>query len=137
MQCSLSFGFDTTNPNVAIGWQRLKLTRRGGARVAKPEWGAKRACHSCGARFYDLSRDTIVCPVCNTVYDPERQQRTRRGGSVVKEQPVAVSRVADDALKKTKAEPETVDGNDATDTKDDQGRRPRPDRGHVRSRRGR
>ena len=86
--------------------------------MAKPEWGAKRACHSCGARFYDLSRDTIVCPVCNTVYDPERQQRTRRGGSVVKEQPVAVSRVADDALKKTKAEPETVDGNDATDTKD-------------------
>lgn len=99
--------------------------------MAKPEWGAKRACHSCGARFYDLSRDTIVCPVCNTVYDPERQQRTRRGGSVVKEQPVAVSRVADDALKKTKAEPETVDGNDATDTKDTKDTEEKADEGDM------
>ena len=27
--------------------------------VAKPEWGAKRICHNCGARYYDLQRDSI------------------------------------------------------------------------------
>ncbi|HVG81046.1 MAG TPA: FYDLN acid domain-containing protein, partial [Methylomirabilota bacterium] len=25
--------------------------------MAKPEWGTKRICHSCGTRFYDLLRD--------------------------------------------------------------------------------
>src|SRR5262249_34701956 len=34
----------------------------------KPARGTKRVCQSCGARFYDLSRTPIVCPVCQTVY---------------------------------------------------------------------
>jgi uncharacterized protein (TIGR02300 family) len=37
--------------------------------VAKPELGTKRICASCGAKFYDLSRDPIVCPKCGTVYE--------------------------------------------------------------------
>ncbi|MCW5700414.1 MAG: FYDLN acid domain-containing protein [Rhodospirillales bacterium] len=48
--------------------------------MAKPEWGTKRTCHNCGARFYDLRREQIVCPTCNTVHDTERQPRTRRSG---------------------------------------------------------
>jgi uncharacterized protein (TIGR02300 family) len=117
---SLFFAFDTTNPNMAIGGQWSKLTRHGGTRVAKTEWGAKRTCHSCGARFYDLRRETIVCPVCDTVYDPERQPRTRRGGGVIKDDVVAVSRVDDDALKKKKLEAESVDddNDDESDTED-------------------
>jgi len=72
--------------------------------VAKPEWGAKRTCHNCGARFYDLCREPIVCPVCSTVYDVERQPRVRRGGGVVKDEAVSrpkVSKtlVAEEALK--------------------------------------
>jgi uncharacterized protein (TIGR02300 family) len=35
--------------------------------VAKPELGTKRLCGSCGAKFYDLNKDPIVCPKCNTV----------------------------------------------------------------------
>jgi uncharacterized protein (TIGR02300 family) len=35
--------------------------------VAKPELGTKRLCGSCGAKFYDLSKDPIVCPKCATV----------------------------------------------------------------------
>jgi uncharacterized protein (TIGR02300 family) len=35
--------------------------------VAKPELGTKRLCGSCGAKFYDLSKDPIVCPKCQTV----------------------------------------------------------------------
>jgi hypothetical protein len=36
----------------------------------KLERGAKRTCQNpdCGARFYDLNRDPITCPICNTVY---------------------------------------------------------------------
>src|SRR5271165_2769845 len=34
----------------------------------KAERGTKRACQSCGSKFYDLNRDPIVCPICQTVY---------------------------------------------------------------------
>ncbi len=56
--------------------------------MAKPEWGMKRTCFGCGARFYDLHRSPIVCPVCDAVYDPERQPRIRRGGTVIRDEPV-------------------------------------------------
>lgn len=56
--------------------------------MAKPEWGLKRTCFSCSARFYDLHRSPIVCPVCNAVYDPERQPRIKRGGTVARDEPV-------------------------------------------------
>jgi uncharacterized protein (TIGR02300 family) len=37
--------------------------------VAKPELGTKRLCASCGAKFYDLAKDPIVCPKCGTVFE--------------------------------------------------------------------
>lgn len=46
--------------------------------MAKPEWGAKRVCQSCGARFYDMQKEPPVCPVCGTVFDPEVINRARR-----------------------------------------------------------
>jgi uncharacterized protein (TIGR02300 family) len=36
--------------------------------VAKAELGTKRLCANCGAKFYDLNKDPIHCPKCNTVY---------------------------------------------------------------------
>ncbi len=37
----------------------------------KAERGTKRTCQSasCGARFYDLNRDPIACPICGTIYE--------------------------------------------------------------------
>jgi uncharacterized protein (TIGR02300 family) len=46
--------------------------------VAKPEWGLKRQCHSCGLRFYDLQRDPIVCPHCGAAFDALALLRPRR-----------------------------------------------------------
>jgi len=46
--------------------------------LAKPEWGSKRICPSCGARYYDLMHDPIVCPKCSTPFDPEALLRARR-----------------------------------------------------------
>ena len=37
--------------------------------MAKPELGTKRLCASCGAKFYDLSKDPITCPKCGTVFE--------------------------------------------------------------------
>jgi uncharacterized protein (TIGR02300 family) len=36
--------------------------------VAKPELGGKHQCQNCGAKFFDLNRDPIVCPKCGTVF---------------------------------------------------------------------
>ncbi len=36
--------------------------------MAKPDLGTKRLCGSCGAKFYDLSKNPIVCPKCETVF---------------------------------------------------------------------
>ena len=30
--------------------------------------GSKRTCQSCSSRFYDLNRDPILCPVCQTPF---------------------------------------------------------------------
>ena len=39
----------------------------------KAERGTKRTCQNpeCGSRFYDLNRDPIACPVCQTAYQLE------------------------------------------------------------------
>ncbi|MFM8799114.1 MAG: TIGR02300 family protein [Tagaea sp.] len=47
--------------------------------MAKAEWGLKRTCQSCGARFYDLQRSPISCPKCGAEYDPEALLKSRRG----------------------------------------------------------
>ena len=64
--------------------------------MAKPEWGTKRSCHSCGARFYDLRREPIVCPICGAIHDPERQPRPRRPGPALKEEPVLAGALVDE-----------------------------------------
>ena len=50
--------------------------------MAKPELGTKRHCGGCGAKFYDLSKDPIVCPKCQTVFvvAPLCAARPRRRG---------------------------------------------------------
>lgn len=49
--------------------------------MAKPEWGLKRVCLSCGAKFYDMQRNPIVCPSCEVVFDPEAAVKLKRGRS--------------------------------------------------------
>src|ERR1700680_4362965 len=58
--------FDLDRLRPAVQW-RHPLSG-GLTAVAKPELGTKRVCASCGAKFYDLARDPIVCPKCGTVY---------------------------------------------------------------------
>lgn len=59
--------------------------------------GTKRTCQSgsCGARFYDLGRDPIVCPICGTTYaiarGPEPAREERRTARKVEPAPVISS----------------------------------------------
>ncbi len=50
----------------------------GGLAVAKPEWGLKRVCQSCSAKFYDMQRNPIVCPKCGATFDPDALLKSRR-----------------------------------------------------------
>ena len=48
----------------------------------KAERGTKRVCQSCGAKFYDLLRDPIICPMCQSVYqDGGASARLAAGGN--------------------------------------------------------
>jgi uncharacterized protein (TIGR02300 family) len=53
-------------------------------KMAKPEWGAKRLCASCGERFYDLNRDPITCPSCGALFELEVLTRGKRVRAVAR-----------------------------------------------------
>ncbi len=60
--------------------------------MAKAEWGTKRRCQGCGAKFYDFGRAPIVCPKCAAVYqiDVEPRRRPRPPDSQAKKRKEAV-----------------------------------------------
>lgn len=39
--------------------------------MAKSELGTKRACKSCGAKFYDLEKRPVECPKCEATFMPD------------------------------------------------------------------
>jgi uncharacterized protein (TIGR02300 family) len=49
----------------------------------KPELGAKWACFSCGAKFYDLNRPDPICPKCNT----DQREQPAKTAAVVAPRP--------------------------------------------------
>lgn len=49
--------------------------------MAKPEWGRKVTCASCGNKFYDMKREPAVCPACGTENDPLQAFRPKRGAA--------------------------------------------------------
>ena len=73
--------------------------------MAKADLGLKRTCLSCGMRFYDFNRAPIVCPGCQTEFDPEAVIRSRRGRASAKdtekETKAAAAAVAEDAVETT------------------------------------
>jgi uncharacterized protein (TIGR02300 family) len=69
--------------------------------VAKAEWGLKRTCLSCGARFYDLQREPIVCPACGAAVDaagPSKPRRARAAPAPARAAvvPVAAAEIVED-----------------------------------------
>ena len=69
--------------------------------MVKPELGTKRHCSGCGARFYDLNKNPIVCPKCHTVLElaavsaRARPDTTARAIKPAAEEEVVAPEVAD------------------------------------------
>src|SRR5438477_3343066 len=81
-------------------WRSVDRSTTRSRPLAKPEWGTKRICPSCGTRYYDLMHDPVVCPKCSTPFDPEaflKARRARPAAPVEKElEPVSAEEVDPD-----------------------------------------
>lgn len=66
--------------------------------MTNPAWGAKRICHNCGARFYDMRKNPIICPKCGTEHNPELvlRSRSRRAPEELEEDRKVVASVEDE-----------------------------------------
>lgn len=66
--------------------------------MSKPELGTKRDCPSCGAKFYDLNKNPVVCPKCEHEYVPDTGTKAKRAKPAEKPKEKASKRVvaADD-----------------------------------------
>jgi uncharacterized protein (TIGR02300 family) len=92
--------------------------------VAKPEWGTKRICQSCAARFYDMQREPIVCPACGARMDVSAQQKPKRSRQAAKAVAAAPEEVEVEQEEETEAagnddnedEPESSDSDDDAGT---------------------
>jgi uncharacterized protein (TIGR02300 family) len=72
--------------------------------LGKIERGIKRICQGCGALYYDLEKDPIICPKCGAEFDPEAILKSRRTRPLVS-----------DNQEKQKAEDEETDNSEDLD----------------------
>ena len=73
--------------------------------MAQSDLGIKRICQACGARYFDLNKQPIVCPACGTPFDPEAVLKSRRARVVNDDKPAVVA-------PETEAEAEADDGDE-------------------------
>ena len=71
--------------------------------MARPELGMKRQCMNCGAKFYDLAKDPIVCPKCGTAFQAAAATPARAAAPVA-----AARRVVEEEPEVEAAGPEMV-----------------------------
>lgn len=91
--------------------------------ATKQARGTKRTCQSseCGARFYDLNRNPITCPICGSIYElassplaiaatEEKASRRGRKADFVEKAPVdaAAETETDDALPEIEEDGEAI-----------------------------
>lgn len=85
--------------------------------MAKPEWGDKQSCESCGARFYDLGRKPIVCPKCDTELPPRPTKRRAGARAAAAEEKAAAPKAT---VKKVEVDDAEAVEDEAVDDEDDE-----------------
>ena len=93
--------------------------------VAKPELGTKRLCASCGAKFYDLNKDSIHCPKCGAAYEVVVATRPTRPEPVVAT-PVPRAPVPEEVAPPEPQEVETVSLEEADSEAQGAAKKPAP-----------
>ena len=88
--------------------------------MAKPEWGQKRLCTSCGCRFYDLTRSPITCPKCGATVEPEMPFKVRRS-SIPAETKAALRVVVEKVVEDEAVEDEALEAEEETSDEDESG----------------
>jgi uncharacterized protein (TIGR02300 family) len=98
----------------------------------KADRGTKRTCQnaSCGARFYDLARDPITCPICGSVYELALSAQAvgavggddKPGRRLAKKPELVVPEAASDLPEATSEDAlaEVAEGDEAIATDDDE-----------------
>ncbi len=87
--------------------------------MAKPELGTKRVCVSCGARFYDLNRQPVICPKCSAEQPAEQPKLRRPGGNTPFEDKRRPKIVPAPGLEEADVEVEAVEEEVAEDVLED------------------
>ena len=64
--------------------------------MAKPDWGKKLTCPSCGARFYNLNKDPATCPKCEATVEIQPVLKPRRTPAEAPKPKKVVEKVSDD-----------------------------------------
>ncbi len=100
--------------------RKFQETERKERALAKPEWGTKRICGGCGAKFYDFRRAPIVCPKCDTKITPASATRPKRNRGA-RPEPAAVEKPkpASDGDEVAAQADDIEDGDDADGDVDD------------------
>jgi uncharacterized protein (TIGR02300 family) len=83
--------------------------RQGISQLAKPELGSKRQCQNCGAKFFDLNKDPILCPKCGATFQPPALSRAAARAAAVDDE--------ESELPEAGAEIVSLEEADATDDK--------------------
>jgi len=90
--------------------------------VVKANWGIKRTCQSCGARFYDLNKSPIKCPKCGREHDREDFVKVRRGRgtAAATAASAAAAAAAAKAAAKKKVDEAALAGDEVADVEGDE-----------------
>ena len=93
--------------------------------MVKANWGTKRTCQSCSARFYDLNKGPIKCPKCGREHDREDFVKVRRGrgataAAAAATAAAAAAAAAKVAAAKKKAEEAALAGDEVPDVEGDE-----------------
>jgi hypothetical protein len=81
--------------------------------MTKLEWGHKRECFSCHARFYDFQKSPIICPDCGTEYVRQGIGRGRKKDEedIIEPEDVVLDlEVSDDVVDSDIEDNDDVDG---------------------------
>lgn len=85
--------------------------------MAKPEWGKKRTCASCGALFYDMKNNPAACPKCGAEDNLQPLLKPRRQPAAKPARAAAPAAANDDA--ESPDAPEDIEDVGMKDDEDD------------------